>query len=94
VKSPNTQKFTAFVGIDWADTKHDICLQESGSDRREFGCIEHQVQCIDEWANSLHRRFGAPIAIALELAKGPIVYAAATPSHLGLRGELRPRGRE
>ena len=75
MKSPNTQTFTAYVGIDWADTKHDICLQESGSDRREFGCIEHQVQCIDEWAKSLHRRFGGPIAIALELAKGPIVYA-------------------
>ena len=75
MKSPNTQTFTAYVGIDWADTKHDICLQESGSDRREFGCIEHQVQCIDEWAKSLHQRFGGPIAIALELAKGPIVYA-------------------
>jgi hypothetical protein len=33
------------------------------------------VQCIDEWAKSLHQRFGGPIAIALELAKGPIVYA-------------------
>ena len=75
MKSPNTQTFTAYVGIDWADTKHDICLQESGSERREFGCIEHQVECIDEWAKSLHRRFGGPAAIALELAKGPIVYA-------------------
>jgi transposase len=30
---------------------------------------------IDEWAKSLHRRFGGSIAIALELAEGPIVYA-------------------
>ena len=30
---------------------------------------------IDEWAKSLHQRFGGPIAVALELAKGPIVYA-------------------
>jgi hypothetical protein len=21
------QRFTAFVGIDWADSKHDVCLQ-------------------------------------------------------------------
>ena len=30
---------------------------------------------IDEWAKSLHRRFGGPIAVALELARGPIVAA-------------------
>ena len=70
-----TQPFTAYVGIDWADTKHDICLQAAGSDQREFDRIEHQVARIDEWARSLQQRFGGPIAIALELAQGPIVYA-------------------
>lgn len=67
--------FTAYVGIDWADTKHDICLQAAGDTRRESCCIRHQVAAIDEWANALHRRFGGPIAVALELAKGPIVAA-------------------
>jgi hypothetical protein len=75
VKARTTQPFTAYVGIDWADTKHDICLQAAGDDRREFDCIPHQVARIDEWAKSVHKRFGGPIAIALELAKGPIVYA-------------------
>jgi len=69
------QQFTAYVGIDWADTKHDICLQSAGSDRREFDCIFHQMPDIDVWAKALHQRFGGCIAIALELAKGPIVYA-------------------
>lgn len=75
MKSVCTQPFTAHVGIDWADTKHDICLQASGSNQREFDCIPHQMRRIDEWAKSLHQRFGGPIAVALELAKGPIVYA-------------------
>lgn len=75
MKPVYTQPFTAFVGIDWADTKHDICLQAAGNDQREFDCIAHQVARIDEWAKSLQQRFGGPIAIALELAKGPIVYA-------------------
>jgi hypothetical protein len=26
----SNQQFTAYVGIDWADTKHDICLQAAG----------------------------------------------------------------
>ncbi|WP_316149598.1 IS110 family transposase [Cupriavidus sp. BIC8F] len=69
------QPFTAWVGIDWADTKHDICVQAAGDTRHESGCIAHQVEAIDEWANALHRRFGGPIAVALELAKGPIVAA-------------------
>ncbi|CAG9185953.1 hypothetical protein LMG32289_06178 [Cupriavidus pampae] len=42
------QQFKAFVGIDWADTKHDVCLQPAGVDRREFDCIAHQVARIDE----------------------------------------------
>ena len=75
MKSLRTQNFTAYIGLDWADTKHDICLQEAGSERREFACIAHQVECIDEWGKSLQQRFGGSIAIALELAKGPIVYA-------------------
>ena len=32
-------QYTAFIGIDWADTKHDICLQAADSDQREFACI-------------------------------------------------------
>jgi transposase len=67
--------FTAFIGIDWADTKHDICLQAANSNRREFNCILHKVDDIEAWARSLFERFGGPIAIALELSKGPIVYA-------------------
>ncbi len=74
MNSPERQTFTALVGIDWADTKHDFCLQQGGSERREFGCIAHQVECIDEWVKCLHERFGGPIAVDLELAKGPIVY--------------------
>ena len=71
----SNQRFTAYVGIDWADTKHDICLQAAGDIRREFDCIPHQVARIDEWAKSLQQRFGGPIGVALELARGPIVAA-------------------
>ena len=71
----NSSSFTAFVGIDWADTKHDVCLQGAGCEHREFDIIAHKVERIDEWVQSLHRRFGGPIAVAVELSKGPVVYA-------------------
>src|ERR1039457_5825680 len=42
VKPLATQHFTAYVGIDWADTKHDICLQALGNESREFDCIDRK----------------------------------------------------
>ena len=29
------QAFAAFIGIDWADAKHDICLQAAGAEHTE-----------------------------------------------------------
>ncbi len=68
-------EFTAYIGIDWADTKHDICIQPTGSDEREFDRIAHRPQDIEQWAYSMYQRFGGRIAVALELTKGPIVSA-------------------
>lgn len=69
------EKFTAFIGLDWANAKHDICLQAAEGGKREFGQFKHTPMAIDEWAHALHDRFGGQIAVALELSKGPIVYA-------------------
>ncbi len=74
--APFPDDFAAFIGIDWADTKHDICLQAAGCETREFSVLAHKPESIDEWARGLRQRFpGRPIAICLELSKGPIVYA-------------------
>jgi len=67
--------YTAYIGLDWADSKHDVCLQPAGCEHRGFTALPHQVGEIEHWAHSLRQRFGGPIAIALELAQGPIVYA-------------------
>ena len=69
-------QFAAFIGIDWADVKHDVCLLAVGSDEIEFSTLEHTPEAIAAWASSLHQRFGGkPVAICLELDKGPLVYA-------------------
>ena len=67
--------FTAVIGIDWADKKHDVCVQALGSDERQFSRIPHQVDKIDEWAQTMYLRHGGQMAVALELAKGPLVSA-------------------
>ena len=68
-------EFTAYVGIDWSHTKHDICIQPTGSEEREFDRIAHQPGDIEQWAQSMSQRFGGPIAVVLELSKGPLVSA-------------------
>jgi transposase len=70
------QEFAARIGLDWADAKHDICLQVTGEQTTEALVLEHLPERIDEWARALRKRFnGRPVAIALELFKGPIVSA-------------------
>ena len=62
-------------------TRVDVCrfsFESTGAlalEKRVFECVAHQVSRIDEWAKSMRQRYGTPIAVALELAKGPIVAA-------------------
>ena len=68
--------FAAFIGIDWADRKHDVCLQVADCDVQEMSVLEHRPAAIDAWAKTLRQRFaGRPVAVCLELAEGPIVSA-------------------
>ena len=76
MKSIHFNDYAAFIGIDWADRKHDICLQCAGSGQREFNQIQHTPQAIDAWVNTLQKRFGQqPVAVCFELRKGPLIYA-------------------
>ena len=71
-----TQRFTAYVGIDWADTKHDVCLQA-----RRVKRSANSIALPTRWRTSINGRSRCtsasvvPSPCALELAKGPIVYA-------------------
>jgi hypothetical protein len=65
--------FTAQIGLDCADAKHDFCLQPGDGGERAFGRFLHQPDQIDAWAQGLKARFGGTIAVALELAKGPSI---------------------
>jgi transposase len=69
-------EFAAFIGIDWADQKHDICLQEVGSNQIESFQLDHKPDSISNWVSQLRQRFQAkPIAIALEQKRGGLLYS-------------------
>lgn len=69
-----TNQFAAHVALDWADKKHDVCVQFKNGER-VFHVIEHTAEALDVWLTELHQKVKGRIAIALELKKGPVVYA-------------------
>lgn len=72
MKRTTMKEFAAFVGIDWADAKHYICLQVTGSKARELTVLPHRAERIDAWAQALRKRFcGTAIAVCLERNQRP-----------------------
>ena len=66
----------AWIGLDWADQKHDICLQANGSAAIKHLVVEHQPEALHSWVADLRRQFPqGPIAVALEQSRGSLFYA-------------------
>lgn len=69
-------EYAALLGIDWSDRKHDLCLIETATGKREPSILPHSPQAIEEWAVALRSRFGGrPVAVCLEQSRGPLIYA-------------------
>jgi len=79
------EAFAAFIGLDWAESKHDVCLQAAGSAKRAYCILTHTPEAIDAWVSTLRTRCnGHPIAVCLELNTGPMVSALRTDDFLVL----------
>ncbi len=69
-------EYAAFVGFDWADKKHDLCLVDAATAKKEFCVIKHTPQALEDWATSLRLRFGGrKVAVCLEQSRGPLIFA-------------------
>ena len=72
--SNDPSRYCAFIGIDWADKSHDICIQVKGSNKFERMTVEHSPEQLTSWILKLAERFTfQPIAIAIETSKGPLI---------------------
>jgi transposase len=70
------EEYAALVAIDWADRQHAICLYDVSNGTREHSVVKQTPAALQEWALSLRTRFaGKPIAVGLEQARGPLIYA-------------------
>ena len=74
--SKQNVEIAAFIGLDWADQKHVLTLQEAGSDQRHRFTLDHTPEALQSWIQLLRNRFGGkPVAIAIEQTRGGLIYA-------------------
>src|SRR5947199_2470598 len=75
MSKPNVE-IAAFVGLDWADQKHVVSLQEADSDQRQRFTLDQTPEALQSWIQLLRNRFaGRPVAIAVEQKRGALIYA-------------------
>jgi transposase len=68
--------FAALIGLDWGSETHALCLHDCATGQRETSILEHTPEAIARWADALQRRFpDGKIALCLEQAKGPLIFA-------------------
>ena len=74
--SPERSPVAAWVGLDWADQQHVICLYEVTTGHSTVSRLEQKPEALQDWLSQLRQRFGgAPVAIVLEQARGAVIYA-------------------
>jgi transposase len=73
----DTRAISAWVGIDWADNKHDIVLRPWADPTKSVHrVIENKPEVIADWIIELQQRFGSQgkVIVALEQSRGALIY--------------------
>ncbi|MGH9434032.1 MAG: IS110 family transposase [Terriglobia bacterium] len=66
----------AWVGLDWADQRHEIRLYAADAPRAESFTLEQTPEALHAWVAQLRARFPqGKIALALEQSRGAVIYA-------------------
>jgi transposase len=76
-EQPISQVIAAYVGIDWADQKHDVVLRSAGAPAKaEHQIIKSEVHALNNWIAQMHERFGAKgkVLVCLEQNRGALIY--------------------
>lgn len=71
-----SSEIAAFVGLDWADQKHVLSMQQVGTDKRQCFTLDQKPEALQSWIAGLRDQFqGRPVAIAIEQKRGALIYA-------------------
>src|SRR5215467_6530471 len=66
----------AWIGIDWADEKHDVSLYEVATGKQETMIVRQSPEALQDWLGQLRRRYeGGYVAVVLEQGRGGLLNA-------------------
>jgi transposase len=67
--------YRMFVGIDWANENHQVCVVDAQGNKKAEFSVEHSAAGMDQLAHRLLQLVEQPeqCAVAIELNRGPIV---------------------
>jgi transposase len=75
MSSATDPQYAAWIGLDWADEQHAVCLIVNGH-APQSSALDQTPEALDQWALSLRDRFqGRPCAVCLEQSRGALVFA-------------------
>lgn len=73
---PESPPIVAWIGLDWADQEHHVCLQAVGSSEVEHRVVAQRPEALQEWVQQLRARLPqGRVAMALEQSRGALIYA-------------------
>lgn len=69
------KELQAWIGIDWADDKHDVSLYEVATGRQERLQVQQSPEALQEWIGELRSRYGnrGEVAVVLEQGRGALL---------------------
>jgi transposase len=76
-EQPLAAPVAAYVGIDWADQKHDVVLRSVGDPAKaEYQVIKSEINALNDWIAQMQDRFGAKgkVLVCLEQSRGALIY--------------------
>ena len=76
-EQPIATQVAAYVGIDWADQKHDVVLRSVGDPAKaEHQIIRSEINALNDWIAQMHERFGAKgkVLVCLEQSRGALIF--------------------
>jgi transposase len=66
----------AWVGLDWADQRHQVACYDVSTGQTETRCLEQKPEALHDWLDQLRQRYGGkPVGLVLEQARGAVMYA-------------------
>jgi transposase len=71
-----TRPIVAWIGMDWADQKHDVSVYVVDTGKSERYEVQHSAEALQEWLGRLRAQFpGGDVAVVLEQGRGGLLHA-------------------